>query len=85
MRTQIPTEIATAVIAEVLSLSSYGSVHAAGRVYRNHHFRACTVWGGSAGGAVVAYGWWTGPLDWGLDGISGAFGCAGGMIDYRWD
>ncbi|MFE1341465.1 RHS repeat-associated core domain-containing protein, partial [Streptomyces sp. NPDC058733] len=63
----------------------YGYNRWAGRVYRNHYFRACTVWGGGGAGAIITYGFWAGPIDWGLAGVTGAFGCASGMIGYRWN
>ncbi|MFG2558886.1 DNRLRE domain-containing protein [Streptomyces sp. NPDC048496] len=55
------------------------------RANRNHYFRACTVWGGSAGGTALTYGWWAGQVDWALTGISFGFGCAGGMAGYAWN
>ncbi|MGV9244594.1 DNRLRE domain-containing protein [Streptomyces sp. NPDC003710] len=55
------------------------------RVSHNHYFRACTVWGGSAGGTVLVYGFIAGPVDWTLAGVSAGFGCAGGMVGYAWN
>ena len=55
-----------------------------GRVSRNHYVRQCAWWGGGAGGATLAYGWWSGPVDWAAAGFNGAFGCAAGMGSYRW-
>lgn len=55
------------------------------RISHNHYFRACTVWGGGSGGTVIVYGWFFGPVDWGLAGISGAFGCGAGMLGYAWN
>ncbi|WP_329257837.1 DNRLRE domain-containing protein [Streptomyces sp. NBC_01478] len=62
----------------------YALRHWGGRVSRNHYVRQCAWWGGGAGGATLAYGWWAGPVDWAAAGFNGAFGCAAGMGSYRW-
>ena len=69
----------------VVRLVYHGFMHAGGRVYRNHYFRACTVWGGSAAGPVMAWGWWGGEFSWGLSGLSFGGGCVGGMLGYAWN
>ncbi|WP_405816532.1 DNRLRE domain-containing protein [Streptomyces sp. NBC_01390] len=62
----------------------YALRHWGGRVLRNHYVRQCGWWGGGAGGATLAYGWWAGPVDWAAAGFNGAFGCVAGMGSYRW-
>lgn len=55
-----------------------------GRVSRNHYVRQCAWWGGAGAGPVITYGFWSGPIDWGLAGVTGGFGCVAGMGSYRW-
>ncbi|MET7457978.1 RHS repeat-associated core domain-containing protein, partial [Streptomyces sp. NPDC005574] len=55
------------------------------RTYHNHYVRACTVWGGSAAGPVIVYGWWGGEFSAGLSALTFGFGCAGGMAGYAWN
>lgn len=55
-----------------------------GRVSCNHYVRQCAWWGGAGAGPVIAYGFWSGPVDWGLAGVTGGFGCVAGMGSYRW-
>lgn len=57
---------------------------AASRTFHNHYVRQCAWWGGAGAGPVITYGFWGGPIDWGMAGLAGGFGCVGGMGSYRW-
>lgn len=48
------------------------------RTAHNPYVRNCVIWGGSAGGATITYGWFAGPVDWAAAGNLFAWGCLGG-------
>jgi RHS repeat-associated protein len=53
-------------------------------IWSNAGVRGCVADGAGGGGIIITYGWFFGPMDWGLAGITAGGSCVVGVVNAYW-